>query len=175
MKKIVSLIVACFMLLIKPSVSPQPNCRNSYENVLVTRVVDGDTIILEKDERVRLIGIDTPEVHHSPKLYRDSHRSGKDIETIKRMGKRASKFVRRLLEGKRVRLEFDVEKCDRYGRLLAYVYLADGTFANAKIIKEGYASPSTYPPNVKHADHFMMLYRKAREERKGLWNDQGRN
>jgi micrococcal nuclease len=73
------------------------------------------------------------------------------------------------VEGKRVSLEFDVERYDRYGRLLAYVYLKDGTFVNARIVQEGYASLMTYPPNVKYADMFLKLYQQARQDRRGLW------
>jgi len=140
-----------------------------YTNVLVTRAVDGDTLVLETGERVRLIGIDTPEMHESNKLYRDSDRSQQDIETIKALGRQSYEFTKRLVEGKRVSLEFDVEKFDRYKRMLAYVYLKDGTFVNAQILKQGYASLMTYPPNVKYADLFTRLYREARENNRGLW------
>ena len=141
----------------------------NYADIYVRRVVDGDTLQLETGERVRLIGIDTPEMHESDKLYRDSQRSGQDIHTIQELGRRAYEFTKKLLEGKRVSLEFDVEKHDKYGRLLAYVYLKDGTFVNAKIIQEGYASLMTIPPNVKYADLFLSLYRQARENKRGLW------
>lgn len=87
------------------------------------------------------------------------------------MGKKASEFARRLLEGKCVLLEFDVEKHDKYNRLLAYVYLNDGTFVNAKIIEEEYASPSTYPPNVRHADHFHMLISTGARREDGLMEE----
>ena len=143
--------------------------RYNHENILVTRVIDGDTLLLESGERVRLIGIDTPEMHDSQKLYKDSQRSKQDKATIKAMGRRAYEFTRNLAENKRVRLEFDVEKKDRYGRMLAYAYLSDGTFVNAKIIEEGYASLMTYPPNVKYVDMFQKLYREARESQRGLW------
>ncbi|MCX5704993.1 MAG: thermonuclease family protein [Candidatus Omnitrophica bacterium] len=141
-----------------------------YDNILVKRAVDGDTLLLENGERVRLIGIDTPEMHESKKLYRDSERSKQDTKTIQEMGKRAAEFTRNLVEGRPVRLEFDVDRYDKYKRLLAYVYLvSDGTFVNAKIIEEGYASVMTYPPNVKHTDEFVKLYRQARENNRGLW------
>jgi micrococcal nuclease len=142
-----------------------------YSDIYVTRVIDGDTLKLENGERVRLIGIDTPELHESDKLYRDSQRTHQDIQTIKALGKRAYEFTRNLVEGKRVSLEFDVERQDKYGRLLAYVYLKDGTFVNAEIVKQGYASLMTYPPNVKYADLFLKLYREARENRRGLWSN----
>jgi len=142
---------------------------SDYSGVLVSRAVDGDTLKLGTGERVRLIGIDTPEMHESEKLYRDSRKSGQGVKEIQAMGRRAYEFTKSLVEGKRVRLEFDVEKHDKYGRLLAYVYLQDGTFVNAEIVKQGYASLMTYPPNVKYADLFLNLYRQARENKRGLW------
>lgn len=143
----------------------------NYNDILAKRVVDGDTVQLENGERVRFIGIDTPEMHESDKLYRDSQRTQQDINTIKELGRRAYKFTKELVEGKRISLEFDVEKYDKYDRLLAYVYLKDGTFVNAEIIKQGYASLMTIPPNVKYADLFLKLYQEARENKRGLWRD----
>jgi micrococcal nuclease len=143
----------------------------NYDNVLVVRAVDGDTLKLANNERVRLIGIDTPEMHESEKLYRDSRKSGQDAKTIQALGRRSYAFTKSLVEGKTVRLEFDVEKRDKYKRLLAYVYLPDGTFVNAEIVKQGYASLMTYPPNVKYADEFRRLYQQAREQRSGLWKE----
>lgn len=141
----------------------------SYSDILVKRAVDGDTLELESGERVRMIGIDTPEVHESYKLQRDSRRTKQSTDTIKKLGARSWDFTRNLVEGKRVSLEFDVEKHDKYDRLLAYVYLKDGTFVNAEIVKYGYASLMTYPPNVRHADFFLKLYQQARSEKRGLW------
>ncbi len=141
----------------------------NYEDILVKRVVDGDTIQLERGERLRLIGIDTPEMHDSSKLYRDSRKTNQDVETIKNLGRKSFAFTKRLIEGKSVRLEFDVEKHDKYGRLLAYVYLKDGTFVNAEIVKFGFASLMTIPPNVKYADLFKALFKEARENNRGLW------
>lgn len=141
-----------------------------YTNIYVKRAVDGDTVELENGEKVRFIGIDTPEMHKSSKLYRDSQRSQQDVAAIQEMGRSAYEFTKKLVEGKRVSLEFDVEKYDRYDRLLAYVYLKDGTFVNAEIVKQGYASLLTIPPNVKHADLFLKLYQEARENKRGLWN-----
>lgn len=141
----------------------------NYADVLVERAVDGDTLLLESGEKVRLIGIDTPEMHESNKLHRDAERAREDITTIKELGRRSYEFTKNFVEGKRVSLEFDLERYDRYKRLLAYVYLKDGTFLNAEIVKQGYASLMTFPPNVKYADLFLKLYQEARENRRGLW------
>ena len=67
-------------------------------------------------------------------------------------------------------MEFDVQKNDRYGRLLAYVYLSDGTFLNAEIVKNGFAVPMTIPPNVRYAQLFRQLDRQAREKQLGLYH-----
>lgn len=139
----------------------------------VSRVIDGDTIKLSNGEKVRLIGIDTPETYFSDKLLRDSRRSRKDVKTIQGMGGRSTEFVKTLVGGKRVRLEYDVQKRDRYKRLLAYVYLEDGTFVNGRIVEEGYAQVMTIPPNVKYADHLARLQKAARENKKGLWANGG--
>ncbi len=142
---------------------------SGYSDIFVTRAVDGDTLVLSDGERVRLIGIDTPEMHESQKLIRDSQRTQQDAATIKALGRRSHEFTAALVEGKRVRLEFDVERRDKYGRLLAYAYLKDGTFVNEEIVRQGFASLMTYPPNVKYADVFLKAYREARESKRGLW------
>lgn len=77
---------------------------------------------------------------------------------------------RRLVEGKRVRLEYDVEKRDRYGRTLAYVYVG-GVMVNERLVRAGYAQVSTYPPNVKYQERFLVAQREAREAGRGLWGD----
>jgi len=87
------------------------------------------------------------------------------------LGKRAHLFTKNLVEGKKVRLEFDVQKRDRYDRLLAYVYLEDGTFVNAEIVRQGYAQVMTIPPNVKYQELFLRLQKEARENGRGLWSD----
>lgn len=136
---------------------------------LVRRVIDGDTIQLSDNRKVRLTGIDTPELHFSKKLLLDSKRSQKDVRTIQELGKKSRDFTRALCLNKEVRLEYDVQKKDKYGRVLAYVYLKDGQFVNARIMEEGFAQVMTVPPNVKYADHFVRLEREAREHNKGLW------
>ena len=124
----------------------------------VTRVVDGDTIEVRLDgrlEKVRLIGVDTPE----------SVKPGTPVQCY---AKAASAETERLLDGRRVTLRFDAERRDRYGRLLAYVY-RDGLFVNAALVERGYARTLTIPPNVAHADLFSRLARNARHDGRGLW------
>jgi micrococcal nuclease len=128
----------------------------------VVRVVDGDTIVAAvggRQERVRYIGVDTPE----------TVKPGTPVQCF---GKKASARNQALLPaGTRVRLETDAEERDRYGRLLAYVYRDDdGLFVNASLVRDGYATVLTIRPNVAHADQFTALARAARKAGRGLWN-----
>lgn len=145
--------------------------KTDYNSILVTKAIDGDTIELADRERVRFIGIDTPESRLNDKLRRDARRTKRDYNTIISMGKKASVFTKSLVEGKKVRLEFDVEKRDRYGRLLAYVYLPDGRMLNAELLKEGYAQVYTFQPNVKYVELFLKLQEEARENNRGFWSE----
>ena len=122
----------------------------------VRRVVDGDTIVLSSGERVRYIGIDTPET-------KDPRRP------VEFMGREASEYNRRLVEGKVVRLEYDLDRRDRYGRTLAYVYV-DSVFVNAELVRQGFAQVSTFPPNVRYQELFLKLQKEAREAGRGLWS-----
>jgi micrococcal nuclease len=119
----------------------------------VASVIDGDTIKLENGERVRYIGIDTPETKHPSK-------------PVEYFGREADRANRALVEGKEVRLEFDVQQRDKYGRLLAYVYVGD-IFVNAWLVENRYAKVLTIPPNVRYAERFLELQRRAREEGRG--------
>ena len=124
----------------------------------VIRVVDGDTIhvrIGARVEKVRYIGVNTPEVHHP--------RKGEEPG-----GREAAEVNRRLVEGKTVRLELDVQERDRYGRLLAYVWVGD-VMVNAELVRLGYAQVMTIPPNVRYQEIFVKLQREAREAGRGLW------
>jgi endonuclease YncB( thermonuclease family) len=121
----------------------------------VTRVIDGDTLKLSTGEEVRLIGVDTPETKHPRK-------------PVEYFGKEASAFTKQMVEGKEVRLEFDVQRKDKYKRTLAYVYVGE-TMLNAELIRQGYAQVATYPPNVKYQEMFLQLQRESREAGRGLW------
>lgn len=124
--------------------------------VRVAMVVDGDTIEIEGGARVRYIGVNTPETVHPTK-------------PVECFGKEASDFNKRLLEGGYVRLVRDISDTDKYGRLLRYVYLPDGTFVNLKLVADGYAYADTYPPDVAHAKEFVAAQSAARAASIGLW------
>jgi micrococcal nuclease len=143
---------------------------NAQDTVRVERVVDGETLLLTGAEKVRLIGIDAPESKPNPRAEKQVETQEKDLKTIISMGKESTKFVRSLVKpGDQVRIEFDVEKRDQYGRLLGYVYLSDGRMLNEEIVKGRYASLLTHPPNVKYQERFLRAYREARENKRGLW------
>ena len=149
-----------------------PHKPGGLEPATVVRVVDGDTLVVHlgdgRTARVRLIGVDTPELHPSDKLRRDAQRSGKDAASIQALGARAATFTRKYLNGRAVHLERDVTTLDRYGRTLAYVWAGDELF-NVTVVRDGYAALLTIPPNVKYADVLAACYRSARESHRGLW------
>ena len=124
----------------------------------VVRVVDGDTIhvrFTDRVEKIRYIGVNTPEIHHPSKGEEPG-------------GREAAEVNRGLVGGRRVRLELDVQTRDRYGRLLAYVWVGD-TMVNAELVRLGYAQVMTVPPNVRYQDLFVKLQRQARDAHRGLW------
>jgi micrococcal nuclease len=142
-------------------------------SAIIVRVIDGDTYLIRymgKEEKLRLIGIDTPETTANRKAKKDMNRYEQDIKTMTAQGNEARHFVKELIPaGTKIRLEFDVQRRDQYGRLLAYVYLDNGEMLNEKIIADGYANPMTYPPNVKYNQLFIIKYQEARYQKKGLW------
>ena len=132
------------------------------ETALVVRVVDGDTIVIDRgrgDERVRYIGIDTPE-------------SVKPDTPVEFMAKEASAANEALVAGREVVLERDVSDTDQYDRLLRYAWLREGdgwVFVNLELVRRGYAQVATYPPDVRWTDTFLAAQREARDAGLGLW------
>lgn len=154
---LLALALVAWLLRDLPKTFSPPKSEGSWRRCV--RVIDGDTILLDVDERIRLIGVDTPE-------------SVDPRRPVQFFGKEASAFTRRLVEGRRVRLEFDQERQDRYGRTLAYVYLEDGTFLNAEIIRQGYGHAYTRFP-FRFSEELRAYEREAREQRRGLWAGPG--
>jgi len=138
--------------------------QTSVQNIdqfLVKRVIDGDTIEIENGQKIRYIGIDTPETVHPDK-------------PVQCFGREASLKNKELVEGKSVRLEKDVSETDKYGRLLLYVYLVNeksepSIFINDYLVRQGYAHSSSYPPDVKYQERFRQAEAEARQNNRGLW------
>jgi micrococcal nuclease len=153
-----ALLLAVLAVLLLRAQSDEP--AGDLGSAQVLRVVDGDTIRVRLDgrtERVRYIGVDTPE----------SVKPGTPVQCY---AKRASAANAALVAGRSVKLVTDAEQRDRYGRLLAYVYREpDGAFVNARLVRDGFARTLTIAPNVAHEREFTQLAGDARRARRGLW------
>lgn len=136
----------------------------SMQQATVSRVIDGDTIELETGEKVRYIGVDTPETKHPNK-------------PVQCFGREAAQKNKELVEGKEILLEKDVSETDRYGRLLRYIYLPnpeatdEAIFVNELLIEQGFAQVITYPPDVKYHQLLLQAQQQAQSENKGLWGN----
>jgi len=128
---------------------------NKRQSARVTRVIDGDTIELENGQKVRYIGINTPETVDPRK-------------TVECFGEEASAKNKELVEGKTIKLEKDVSETDKYSRLLRYVYV-DNIFVNDYLVRQGFAYASTFPPDVKYQDQFRGAEQEAKGNSRGLW------
>ena len=128
----------------------------------VSKITDGDTFYVKTENsekfKIRLIGIDAPESYNVGKKFRKEY-----------FGKEAKIFVTNLLKNKKVKLTFDVQKTDRYGRILAYAYLENGVFLNQYLVENGFAVVATFPPNVKFVEIFTKAEKLARKKEVGLW------
>ncbi|MGO4271172.1 thermonuclease family protein [Paenibacillus sp. TAF58] len=159
-KWMISLAMLLSLVILMTACGTKPAAAAGRERVKVERIVDGDTLevtIKGKKEKVRLIGVDTPETKkpNTPVMF---------------YGKEASAYTKKRLEKETVELEFDVDKKDQYDRLLAYVWVGEELF-NRTLVQEGYARIATYPPNIKYVDAFKKDQETARNKKKGLWKD----
>ncbi len=147
---LLSVLFLTFMVMGRLSVA--------QEEVKVKWVIDGDTIILADGRHVRYIGINTPEIEHE-------HKKAEPY------GYQAKKYNEKLVFPKTVRLQFDKERHDHFGRLLAYVFLPDGTFINQAMIAQGYAYLLPQKPNIKYAKILLQAQREAMSAKKGMWRE----
>jgi len=156
------LLFIVFMLTIHVNAQSARKQREEAVFYPVARIVDGDTFWVdngsEKGIKVRLTGIDAPETRNNRNKVKAA------------FGDESTEYLAGLIGRKRIRLEYDIDTLDQYGRTLAYVYLEDGTFVNAIMVRNGYATVMTTPPNVRYAGTFVELERKARKQNRGLWN-----
>jgi micrococcal nuclease len=145
---------ACWILLLFSFALPETASASAFFRV--QHVSDGDTIVLVDGRRVRYIGINSPEL---------ANESG----PAERFGPEARDYNRKLVDGEKVRLEFDRERQDQYGRVLAYVFLPDDTFVNAELVKSGNAYCVFRRPNTKYDSLLLQLQREAMAKKAGIW------
>lgn len=140
--------------------TPEPTSitPNESEISFVTRIIDGDTFEIETKQKVRLIGIDTPELNKT---------NNRDPECF---GTAATQQLSDLILNKKVRMEKDISQTDRFGRLLRYVYI-DDIFVNRHMVQTGYAYATTYPPDVKFKDTLALAQKTAERNKRGLWKE----
>lgn len=167
---------------------------SGQDNIKVSSVIDGDTFMLGNKQRVYLLGVDAPNILDE-KAQRELAKQGKNLMEVRKQARLAKKFLKSLINKKNVRLEFDIQKKDKDGRIMAYVYKlycskckmnltpeakdiykyeGDNVylFVNAFVVQWGYALPSSSPPNTKYDELFLKLYKEARENERGLWKPQ---
>lgn len=125
--------------------------------VTVKSITDGDTFKTRKGEKIRLLGINTPETR-------------KDTKQAQPFGKKAKQALKHLIDGKQVRLSFDKEKKDRYGRTLAHIYTRDGLWVNAELVRLGLAHVYTFAPNIKFANRLTAIEQQAIRNNTGMWS-----
>ncbi len=127
-----------------------------YSYYAVKKVYDGDTVLLTDGLKVRLLSVNTPEVEGRNKLEEAG-------------GEAAKRWVTEKLTGKKVRLEFDLERKDKYGRTLAYIFTEENEHINLTLVRLGLAAMNIYPPNLRYLDDFILAQQQAEDSRQGLW------
>lgn len=158
-RKVILTLVIMMLLsgcMASPRATGQLGIPKEAKEALVKRVVDGDTFVIGNGQKVRMIGINTPE-------------SVDPRRKVEFYGKEASQYVKKMLEGKKVLLQWGQTPQDKYGRWLAWVWLPDGTFVNGELVAKGYAQVYTFKDNPEHAEYLLQLQKQAREEQLGLW------
>lgn len=152
MKRLIALTLVCLLFFLFLQVSYADTWHR------VKWVIDGDTVVLSNGQKVRYIGINAPELAH------DGHKA-------EPYGDKAKRFNALLVDRKKVRLGFDKERNDQYKRLLAYIFLKDGTFVNAEILSNGYAYLLYHRSNIKHNSVMLQSQRAAMSAKKGIWQN----
>lgn len=144
------------LLLLSTALGGCGQSPSQAQEALVARVQDGDTVLLEDGRKVRLLGIDTPELE-------------KDGRPADFLAHKAKKALADLAEGKRVRLEFDELRYDRYGRTLAYLFLPNGVNLSRELVRQGLARVYTIAPNLRYREEFVAAQQEAIRARRGIW------
>ena len=144
---------------------------SKQEDVLVLEVISSDMIILEDGQRIKLLSIESFGPPPRPIIKYDD--KGKPIEDMEMhptisLEEQAIVFAQNLMEGKKVKLEYDVDARDEKGQKTAYIYLSDGRMANVELLRQGFVRLKVRPPNFKHKDSFKKAYQEARKEQRGF-------
>lgn len=160
----VSLSKIVFKLILAGALSSLLSCAT----LTVSRVIDGDTLVLSNGRHIRLIGVDTPESFTNRKLAKDAKILNQEKTVMQGLGKKAATYTRSIALNKQVRVKSDREAHDRYGRTLGYVFFTNGTMLNEKLIKDGYGCAYTRFPFKYHVE-FVSAEQEARREGRGLW------
>jgi micrococcal nuclease len=147
-----------------------------YQKIKVKKVISADTLILENDEKIKLIGLKAPEAPKRKIEKEERDQYGfvieKEVDPATPLQEQAMEFVENLLLQKEVRLEFDLQKKNEKFLTFAYVFLVEGdVFVNEEIIRQGYANLQIQPPNTKYVEKLRDAYRQARQERRGLQSE----
>jgi micrococcal nuclease len=150
----VFLILALIGLALLAGCGTEP--QGPPREALVVQVIDGDTLVLEGGARVRLLGLDAPEME----------RPGRPAEF---MAQESKAYLTNLTQGKRLRLEYDQLRYDHYNRLLAYLFLPDNTLVNAEMVRQGLAHVYFHPPNERYRDTLLAAQKEALEAQRGIW------
>jgi micrococcal nuclease len=158
-------IVAGLFALVGGIFASQTESTPADEQVLtVDHISDGDTLAVRyqgETRRLRLIGVDSPESFDDEKAHRDAARSGEKLSKVLRKGERSAAYLRQLVRpGSKVKVEFDVKREDRYGRLLGYAYLPSGEMLNVKLVREGYAKPASSGENQRYSREIRAAFRE---------------
>ncbi|NTV31583.1 thermonuclease family protein [candidate division WWE3 bacterium] len=157
--KLITTLIAGAILTVIGILYPnanKPQSTSGQNEFVVTRVIDGDTFVIDTGQKIRLIGVDTPEI-------------AKKTPPAECYANEAMLFTQKQLENKTIRLEKDVSETDKYGRLLRYAYLNDELF-NQTLVEHGYALARSYPPDVAKQDVLQESEQSARTNNQGLWN-----
>lgn len=176
MKKTILFIFLLVFIPIKNGLSADLNplltSSVKYEDIRVTRVLSADRLLLENDEKITLIGIKGPKPPRRQDVKRDERGFIiTDDDPTTPFELEAVRFVRSLVEGKHVRLQFDIQRRADDGDISAYVILPDGKLLNAEVLRYGYADLKLVPPNMKYADELRKAYQEARHEMRGMQSE----
>ena len=150
------------------------NFSRKQEGAFIVKVVSTDVVVLENGQRLKLIGIESAGQPSRKYIKYDQH--GRVLEEQRKeatipLEEQALTYAQEIMEGKKVKIEYDIESVDPQGKRLVYVYLPDGRLANAELLRQGFVYLKIRPPNIRHADVLRGAYQEAKREQRGFLSD----